>query len=392
MTYLASMSTTGLHAPIVRADAHTAFVLGNGPSLRGVDLAALSDYATIGLNAAYRYWRRIGWRPTYYACLDLTVGLSHKAEIAALIEEGRIEKFLLRQNLIEALGDAAHTRRVVNFDALRARLELLQEPAITTGSHAALWIATLGFKKIVLLGVDGRYKEVVDGAERRNGIELEVVRAGENPNYFFDGYQQPGDRYNIPNPRPGLHVGAWRAAALLLRKAGVEAYNANADSAVRCFPFVDLQSLLGPGATPSPADEPLPAARAPVPAQSEAVTPPSPMNAARKLLGFLRTNLFACLTPGAILAIGLVALLAEPGAFSRGFAAAYVLLSGLIWSLFILLLYTRRATIAQLNLMRHEIEALKAAADDMTRIAADEGALAAGPIQADGVENSSRRV
>ena len=71
----------------VKAGPDTIFVLGNGPSLRNVDLRSLSPFATIGLNAAYRYWREIDWRPRYYACLDTVVGISHKEEIRALIEE-----------------------------------------------------------------------------------------------------------------------------------------------------------------------------------------------------------------------------------------------------------------------------------------------------------------
>jgi hypothetical protein len=110
------------------------------------------------------------------------------------------------------------------------------------------------------------------------------------------------------------------------------------------------------------------------------------LSAARKLLGFLRTNLLACLTPGAILTVGLAALLAEPGALPLGLAAAYVLLSGLVWGLFVLLLYTRRVMTAQINRMRSEIEALRAAANDTARIAAQESALAAGADCADGVE------
>lgn len=239
----------------IRAGADTAFVLGNGPSLADVSLPALNDYAAIGMNAAYRYWREIDWRPRYYACCDIVVGMSHKDEIAALIEEGRIEKFLLRNNLVEALGATAQTNRVVNFDAARDTEPLLGVNPPTTGSHSALWAAMMGYKKICILGVDGRYKEIVEGAKRGDGIELEIVEARENPNYFFSGYQQPGDRYNVPNPRPDLHLNAWRRTAARLKEEGVEIYNGNPTSAVRCLSFIDLGGFLGAGAVPSPADE-----------------------------------------------------------------------------------------------------------------------------------------
>jgi hypothetical protein len=239
----------------VAADGRTLFVIGNGPSLKAVDLTRLSSYATLGMNAAYRYWRQIDWRPKYYACLDLVVGLSHRDEIAALIREGRIEKFVLRANLIQSLGDVACDRRVINFDVLQRRHPLLQIPAITTGSHSALWGGLEGYSRIVMLGIDARYTEIVSGAARRNGTELEIVNEGRNPNYFFDGYQKAGDRYNLPNPRPGLHVDAWREAARRLSAAGVDVFNANPESAVQCFPFISLDELLGGGAIASPAPE-----------------------------------------------------------------------------------------------------------------------------------------
>tara|TARA_R110000868_G_scaffold43693_5_gene146726 strand:+ start:3106 stop:4179 length:1074 start_codon:yes stop_codon:yes gene_type:complete len=239
----------------VKADARTAFVLGNGPSLKGMDLHRLDDFTTIGMNAAYRYWRQIDWRPTYYACLDLVVGMSHKDEIAGLIKEGRIKRFLLRSNLVDALGDTGRDTSVIDFDVLRERVQLLNPPVITTGSHAALWAASMGCSQIVLLGIDGRYVEMVGGAERRDGIELEIVKPGANPNYFFDGYQQLGDRYNIPNPRPGVHQTAWRDAARNLIRARTPVFNGSAHSDLRVFPFVSIDGVLDLGAVPTPADE-----------------------------------------------------------------------------------------------------------------------------------------
>ena len=56
---------------------NTLVILGNGPSLRGFACNILTGIPTFGLNAAYRYWAKINWYPTYYACLDTVVGKSH---------------------------------------------------------------------------------------------------------------------------------------------------------------------------------------------------------------------------------------------------------------------------------------------------------------------------
>jgi len=242
----------------VSVDERTLFLLGNGPSLKGVDFNLLSPYTTLGMNAAYRYWHSIGWRPTFYACLDTVVGLSHKDEIASLIEEvgeKAIQKFLLRQNLIEALGKVAQTSKVINFDALRTTQTLLQIDPITTGSHAALWAIEEGYQQVVMLGIDGRYQEIVDGARKTGGIELEIIEELENPNYFFDGYQQPGDRYNIPNPRPDLHLSAWREGASHLKNSTAKIFNTNTQSTVQCFDFIDLDDFITTSAKLLPATE-----------------------------------------------------------------------------------------------------------------------------------------
>ncbi len=89
---------------------HPLLVLGNGPSLKGFDLHR-AGMATIGMNAAYRYWHKINFRPTYYACLDLVVGLSHIEAIARMVAENRVRRFLLRDNACKQIGASP---RVIN--------------------------------------------------------------------------------------------------------------------------------------------------------------------------------------------------------------------------------------------------------------------------------------
>lgn len=215
-------------------------VLGNGPSLTGFDFTQLHGVDAIGMNAAYRYWREIDWHPRYYACLDTVVGLSHGDEIAAMIagaESLGIDAFLLRENLIETLSPEARTSpRVISFDELAAQGGVLDLHPITTGSHAALFGALLGYRTMCLLGVDCNYVERVEGAQPRGGVELELVETPDyNPNYYFDSYQQAGDRYNAPNPVPDLHLQCWRSAAARLAGRGVSVWNASRTSRVDVF-------------------------------------------------------------------------------------------------------------------------------------------------------------
>src|SRR5690606_5332333 len=102
----------------------------------------------------------------------------------------------------------------------------------------------LGYKQICLLGVDANYVEIIDDAKRGPGTQLEIVGAVKsNPNYFFDDYQQVGDKYNVPNPERPIHLDSWRMVGERLNKIGVQAWNGNPRSKVDAFPFCDFDAL-----------------------------------------------------------------------------------------------------------------------------------------------------
>jgi FkbM family methyltransferase len=230
-----------------------AAILGNGPSLCGFDFARnLSEFDTFGMNVAYRYWDRINWYPTYYSCLDIVVGLSHKDSIHRLIvnaEKYGIRKFLLRANLIDSLGGIGTLPCVQCLEQLQTDGNLFFcSTRITTGSHTLAWAASLGYRDIVLLGIDGYTVEILPEAERQEGFILEIKNTPEaNPNYFFDDYQQAGDRYNIPNPTlatGAIHQISWHSVRPQLEFSGTLVVNANPESSVNAFPRLSFKEAL----------------------------------------------------------------------------------------------------------------------------------------------------
>ena len=70
---------------------NTIIVIGNGPSLRGFDFTTLRHVDTLGMNAAYRYWDRIDWYPTWYCCLDDQLIITHHEEIKRLVLRGQVK-------------------------------------------------------------------------------------------------------------------------------------------------------------------------------------------------------------------------------------------------------------------------------------------------------------
>lgn len=247
-------------------------VLGNGPSLRGFDLTSLKSVDALGMNAAYRFWERIGWYPAHYVCLDDQLIESHADAIHDMVVTGKVQTAFLITRILDfhpdlagrdnvfflesfnrtRQGRVAH-RGVPFVDALPFRES---DPSkVTTGAYAIRYAAHLGYDDIAVLGVDLRYVEVLPEARRGEGIRLEMVSTPRhNPNYFFDDYQRAGDKFNVPNPSSharNLHVAAFEVLANDMVQFGWSArvWNANRQSVLHdkaIFPFAEIGGFIRP--------------------------------------------------------------------------------------------------------------------------------------------------
>jgi FkbM family methyltransferase len=209
-------------------------IVGNGPSLKTDFFPLFCDFPCLGMNAAYRYWERIGWFPDYYCCLDDQVITSHAGKIREMIIGAKCKKFLLHHNFLEIYPDLANRDDVtalcqlvpgVGNERSCAKLGIPHTPSnifrsrqpakLTTGAYAVRFAAHEGFAGIGLIGIDCRYVELIPESKVVDGIVLEIKQTPkQNPNYFFGDYQVAGDRYNIPNPKVhqgNLHLQSFEA-------------------------------------------------------------------------------------------------------------------------------------------------------------------------------------
>ena len=238
--------------------------------MRDFDFGRFSHIDTLGMNAAYRYWQTIDWRPTHYACLDDALIDTHHKEILALVDEGIIDSFFLTARILDYRPDLAGHEKVRFLDeviehwhTVRGRklgLKYVEAPAfrtnqpnlLTTGAYAARYAAMLGYEEIGLFGIDLRY-ETLDTARPLDGERLILHASPQtNPNYFFDDYQREGDMFHVPNPAShavDLHLEAFRALRDDFAAFGVETHILNTNSASRLveeavFPFEDPTRFL----------------------------------------------------------------------------------------------------------------------------------------------------
>lgn len=211
----------------------TLVILGNGPSLKYVMgnpayRAILKKYDTFGLNAAYRAYDELDFWPTYHGCLDMIVVESHLENYRNILPKLKMMFLLSEDHLGNDIVNFEHPNLTkIRFDQ---RYRDSNEKIISerfdqfrnwqnSGCNCVQIGLMLGYKRVVLLGMDANYKEVLNEADvtrddKYRWDHLQITKeVTSNDNYWFSGYQQVGDKYNIPNANK-YHLPAWNALGL----------------------------------------------------------------------------------------------------------------------------------------------------------------------------------
>ena len=188
-------------------------ILGNGPSLSTIDLTSLSNYTTIGMNAAYRYWEKINWFPTCYICCDYALYKTHHKKINEFIENKTFQHVILMREFKQYNEDIENIENVHLIDSKKVKSKYT---TVTTGSMAYYFLHDiLNINTIYIAGIDCKYVDVLNESNLMTRETTDVTRKLQiadkvkvNPNYFFDDYQQVNDIYHIPNQ--DLHYQSWK--------------------------------------------------------------------------------------------------------------------------------------------------------------------------------------
>lgn len=214
----------------------------NGPSVKKVNLEALRGQDVAGMNGAYRYYREKNWWPKYFCCFDYRVTENHATAYADLMADSPIENFFL-------LSRVSGSPKLSVLE-IRGALGTLASEFNKFGNGGNTGVNTcqvgmcLGYDKIILIGADCNYVEVVDGAV---GLGVGLVMAetpDHNPNYFFDSYQRKGDSYNYPQAAT-FHLPAWQSLSRFAEKNGIDIVNCSEGSKLECFRKSTIDVELG---------------------------------------------------------------------------------------------------------------------------------------------------
>lgn len=222
--------------------------MGNGPSLSNVVFSDLDGYDTFGLNAAYRAYQRMDWWPTYHGCFDYIVTDNHKEEYQKLISESPIKKCFYIRDYFNNTNDGYQYINLQNFGSTNKMnssskdFDLFHDNG-NSGANACSVAACLGYKRIILLGVDCNYTEFVDGCEKDGNALKMKETPDKNPNYWFDDYQRKGDVYNVPRGFD-FHMPTWNMFAYRAAHAGIEVINCSPVSTLKCFKKKELKEVI----------------------------------------------------------------------------------------------------------------------------------------------------
>jgi len=213
-----------------------AFVIGNGPSLRQMDLTHLRNEFTFGMNRIYLLFPELGFHTTYYCATNDLVIEQFNQDMLAL----PMPKFLAwrsRRHFSNSLPIAelptflytSYTGPGFSSDVRRR----VWEGATVT--NVALQIAFhMGFQQVILIGVDHDFTSKGDANKT-------VVSQGDDPNHFAPDYFGKGYKWQLPDLDTS-EIG-YAFAREAYQKAGRGVLDATVGGKLTLFPKVDYNSL-----------------------------------------------------------------------------------------------------------------------------------------------------
>jgi len=218
------------------------FVMGNGPSLLKCDLGLLKDEVTIGSNAQYLAWDKMGFVPTFLTVEDRLVAEDRAAELCALDEPTKI----FPRDLRYCLGSSKNTifinfsREYRGFPKFSSDFQKVVYWGGTVSVLNLQLAYYLGCREIYLIGFDHFYhvpKEIDKHVITSTGEDLNHI----HPDYFGKGY-----RWHDPNI-PRMEAG-YSAARAFLDANGIRVRNATVGGQLEVFERVEYSSLFASSA------------------------------------------------------------------------------------------------------------------------------------------------
>lgn len=216
------------------------YIIGNGPSLTVEDLEKLNGAHCFAFNRIYEVFAQTSWRPEFYMVLDNNV----MKDITEEVNKLKIRyKFLnIMSKAIGAVEDE-HTIFFCSFGPYRVKEYNFKKKKISediskyvslnyTVTCAAIETAIyLGFKEIILLGVDNSCSRWIDSEGKVHFKNVEDYRLMSAHQFQYFAYQ---DAVNS----------CFECYQQYAEQNGIKIYNATRGGELEAFERVDFDKLL----------------------------------------------------------------------------------------------------------------------------------------------------
>ena len=213
-----------------------AFIVGNGPSLRSMDLSLLRNDFTFGLNRIYLAFPSLGFETTCLVAVNDLVVEQCIREMQALaiprFFSWRSRRFVPVGTHGSQLPTFLYTTYESPGFAMDARGRLWEGATVT---YVALQLAFhMGFQQVILIGVDHHFTT-------QGTANMTIVSDGDDPNHFSPGYFGKGFRWQLPDLQTS--EAAYTMARNAFVRSGREVLDATVGGRLTIFPKVDFGSL-----------------------------------------------------------------------------------------------------------------------------------------------------
>ncbi len=207
------------------------FIIGNGPSLKGMDLSPLAREYTFGLNRIYILFPEMGFHTSYLVCINNLV----LQQCAAEIQDLDCVKFInWTERDLYNTNESLYFIRMAGTEKFHTNISrgIWQGGTVT---FAAMQIAYyMGFSEVVLIGVDHNFVTKGDPGKV-------VTSDGDDPNHFHPDYFGKDFKWQLPNLEESEV--AYNFARMQYEKSGRRIVDATVGGKLQIFTKVDYLGL-----------------------------------------------------------------------------------------------------------------------------------------------------
>ncbi len=167
------------------------FIIGNGPSLKEMDLSRLRNEITFGMNRFYLAYSDLGFPATYYVSVNDLVIEQCASDIQQL-KQPRFVSWRGGRQWLKPEKDLhfLYTTYTEPIFATDIRNRLWESATVT---FVTMQIAFyMGFSEVILIGVDHNFAT-------KGKANTTIVSTGDDPNHFHAQYFGKGFRWQLPD-------------------------------------------------------------------------------------------------------------------------------------------------------------------------------------------------